>query len=118
MAKAKTKEIKIRESKGTFNLFSTSKKSGDKDYQFEDLKDLRKLLSNEKAKVLDAIKVQTPGSIYELSKILKRPFKAVTDDVHFLEKYGIIKLKKEKVNNRSRLKPIIAISILTVNFQL
>lgn len=118
MAKSKIKNITIKESKGTFNIFSTTKKSQSKEHDFSELSDLRKLLSNEKARLLDTIKTKSPGSIYELSKVLKRPFKAVNDDAKFLEKYGLIQLKKEKVKNRDRLKPIIAIDTLTVNFQL
>lgn len=118
MAKTKIKEITIKESKGNFNIFYPSKKSQNKDYNFKNLSELRRLLNKEKARLIDAVKTNSPNSIYELSKQLKRPFKAVMDDVTFLEKYGVIKLKKEVVNNRKRHKPVVEIDKFTIHLQI
>ena len=87
MPKIKVREITIEQSKGTFSLF---KKAGTSkgDYDFEGLSVLRQLLSNEKARLLNIVKTQSPGSIYELSKKLGRTFKSVSDDVKFLERFG------------------------------
>jgi predicted transcriptional regulator len=104
----KVREVTIRESRGKFNIFSSSNKETSKDnYNFDGLNSLRKLLSKEKARILDAIKYKKPGSIYELAKLLKRPFKATFDDVKLLERFGFIQMTKEKVNSRVRHKPII-----------
>ncbi len=85
------------------------------DYDFSGLSDLRQLLSNEKAKILNIIKNQEPGSIYELAKILKRDFKAVRHDIKLLERFGFIELKPETKGKRKKLKPTIAINSLQLN---
>lgn len=104
----KTREVTIRESDGKFGIFSSGDKSTAKDsYDFDGLVSLKKLLSKEKARILDAIKYKKPDSIYELAKILNKPFKATFDDVKLLERFGFIKITKEKVNNRERAKPTI-----------
>jgi len=58
MAKVKVREIIITQSKGAYSIF---KKAGTskKDYDFEGLLVLRKLLSNEKARILHTIKSQS-----------------------------------------------------------
>lgn len=117
MAKTKIKEITIKESKGNFSIFY-SKKSQNNDYDFQDLSQLRRLLNKEKARLIDKVKTTSPGSVYQLAKELKRPFKAVMDDVKFLENYGIIRLKKEVVKNRKRHKPIIEIDKFTIHLQI
>jgi predicted transcriptional regulator len=89
---------------------------GDKsDYDFSSLAGLRQLLSNEKAKILNIIKEQQPESIYKLTKILRRDFKAVSHDIKLLEKFGFIELKPETKGKRKKLRPVIAIDNLQIN---
>ena len=78
---------------------------------------LRQLLSNEKAKLIHAIKTQNPDSIYELSRILKRDFKAVRHDIKLLEQFGFVELLISQKDGRERLKPIISVDkiIFTIN---
>ena len=113
-------EIKTR----TINLFVTpstftsifKRLKGDKsDYDLTGISELRQLLSNEKAKILSVIKNQNPDSIYHLTSILKRDFKAVRQDVKLLEKFGFIELKSENQGKRKKLKPIITTDSLTIN---
>ncbi len=85
------------------------------DYDFSGLADLRKLLSNEKARILNIIKTRNPGSIYELAKILKRDFKAVDSDVKLLAKLGFIELKQEIEGKRKKLKPVLVVDNLQIN---
>ena len=113
MPKTKTREITIKESKGTFSLFKSSKK-----YDFSGILALRQLLSNERAKILHTIKKNEPGSIYELAKILGRSFKSVSDDLKLLERFGFIEFLSEKTKNRIRHKPVIAVENLTINFKI
>jgi predicted transcriptional regulator len=115
--KSKIKEIFLTHSKGAFSIF---KKPGysRKDYNFDDLSQLRHLLSNEKARILDVIKSQNPSSIYELARKLGRNFKAVNDDVKLLKKFGFIELKEEQTKKRKRFKPIIVVDTLDVHFKL
>ncbi len=114
--RTKTREITIKESHGTFSLFrigsSTSK------YDFSGISALRQLLSNEKARILDVIKTENPGSIYELAKKLGRNFKSVNDDIKLLERFGFIELTEEKTKSRTRHRPEIVVDKITINIKL
>lgn len=88
------------------------------EYDFSGLEALRRLLSNEKAKILYAIKHNKPNSIYNLSKILNRDFKSVQNDVKFLEKFGFIELKSEHKGKRKMLKPVLIASSIQVIFKI
>ena len=114
MAKTKTREVTIKESAGGFHLFSSKKE----DYDFDGLSSLRQILSKEKAKLLDCIKYKEPQSIYGLAKMLKRPFKAVMDDVKLLERFGFIQLIKEKTKKRIRHKPEIVVDEMIIHLKI
>jgi predicted transcriptional regulator len=113
MAKEKTKirEISIVQSKGAFSIF---KPGASKNYHSEEVSSLRRVLSNEKARILNTIKTQNPSSIYELAKKLGRNFKAVSDDVRLLKKFGFIELKEEQSKKRRRLRPVIVVDTLNI----
>jgi len=116
MAKTKTREITITESKGAFSIFrkvGTSKK----DYDFSGILALRQLLSNEKARILHTIKAKKPKSIYDLAKQLGRGFKAVNDDIKLLERFGFIELIEEKTKNRVRHRPEIVVDTITIHLK-
>lgn len=117
MEKTRIREIFIKESYGAFDLF---KKSGVSkgDYDFSGIAALRHLLSNEKARILDAIKTKNPKSIYELAKILGRDFKSVVEDIKLLERFGFIELVEEKTKNRIRHKPEIAVDNIIINLKI
>ncbi|MEX0920978.1 MAG: hypothetical protein WDZ62_01815 [Candidatus Pacearchaeota archaeon] len=116
MATTKTREITITESKGTFSIFKRSGFSK-KDYNFEGLSVLRRLLSNERARILHVIKTQEPRSIYDLAKKLGRNFKSVSDDVKLLERFGFIELLEEKTKKRVRHKPVVSVETLTIHIK-
>lgn len=117
MAGSKTREITITESKGAFSLLKKGF-SMKEDYDFEGLSALRKLLSNEKARLLHVLKEEKPGSIYELAKKLGRDFKTVNEDLKLLERFGFIDMVEEKTKNRVRHKPELAIETLTVKVKI
>jgi predicted transcriptional regulator len=117
MAKTKIREITIKESKGAFSIFKTlgvSKES----YDFSGILALRQLLSNEKARILDAIKNEKPISIYGLAKKLKRGFKSVNDDIKLLERFGFIELVEEKTKDRIRYRPVLVVNKITINIEI
>ena len=116
MAKTKTREITITQSKGALSIFKKAGTSKE-DYDFEGISALRQLLSNEKARILHVIKTQEPGSIYELAKKLGRSFKSVSDDIHLLERFGFIELVEEKTKNRIRHKPEIVVDTITIHLK-
>jgi predicted transcriptional regulator len=117
MPKTKIREITIKESKGSFSIFRSSGTSKS-DYDFSSILALRQLLSNEKARILNTIKTKQPKSIYELAKILGRNFKAVSDDLKHLERFGFIDFIEEKTKKRIRHKPVIAVETLVINFKI
>jgi predicted transcriptional regulator len=117
MTKTKVREVFIKESKGSFSLFG-SKEEEKEEYDFDGLSSLKKLLSKEKAKILDVIKYKKPGSIYSLAKMLERPFKAVFDDVKLLERFGFIELIAEKTKNRIRHKPEIVVDHMIIHVKI
>ncbi len=116
--KTKTREISIVAESGSFDvLFKRFNKGKDK-YDFEGLALLRKLLSNEKAKMLHVLKNKKPKSLYDLAKILGRDFKAVSDDLKVLERFGFIELIEEKTGGRRRLRPVLAVDSMNINIKI
>jgi len=112
-----TREITIKESKGTFSLFKKPS-SNKENYDFSGISAFRQLLSNEKARMLDAIKNENPSSLYDLAKKLGRNFKSVHDDAKLLERFGFIELIEEKIKNKIRHKPKIVTDSITVHIKL
>ena len=117
MAKTKTREIVIKESKGSF-YFVKDTKISKKDYNFEGLGALRQLLNPEKARILHVIKTQKPTSIYALAKKLGRGFKAVNDDIKLLERFGFVELIEEKTKKRIRHKPEILVDTVKITLRI
>jgi predicted transcriptional regulator len=74
---------------------------------FESLEVMRKAMTNERLKILRAIKEKHPASIYELAKLLNRNLKNVSDDVHYLAELELIELEKGKSNGREKTLPIV-----------
>lgn len=116
--KSRIREINIVDKGGTFSSFFKMMSGETNEYDYEGLSALRKILSNEKARLLNTIKTKTPNSIYHLAKLLGRDFKSVSDDIKLLERFGFIDLISEKTGNRERLKPVLAIDALTINIRL
>jgi predicted transcriptional regulator len=116
MAKEKTREITITESKGVFSIFRRSKTEKG-DYDFSGMDALRQLLSKEKARILHVIKTEKPRSIYDLAKKLGRSFKTVNDDIKLLERFGFIDLIEETTKKRKRLRPEIVVDTMTIHFK-
>lgn len=110
------REITIKESNRTFSLFK--KPGSKKNYDFSSLSSLRKLLSNEKARILFVIKSEKPSSLYELSKMLGRDFKGVYQDVKLLQRFGFVEIVKEKENNRIRHRPKIVSNLVVIKIKI
>ena len=117
MATSKTREITITQSKGAFSILKKGFPIRE-DYDFEGLSSLRRLLSNEKARILHVLKTQKPGSIYLLAKKLGRNFKTVNDDIKLLERFGFIELIEEKTKNRIRHKPELIVDSVIINLKI
>ena len=117
-SKTKTREINIVDKGGTFNMFFRKLTGDEKEYDFEGLSALRKLLSNERARILHAIKTKNPKSLYELSKIVKRDFKSVSEDIKLLERFGFIEMTAEKTGKRERLRPKVVVDTVTIHIKI
>jgi len=109
--KTKTRYVDVNVNKGGF----VSKLIGaDKSHDFSDIKLLRNLLSNEKARILYTLKSKNPKSIYALAKFLGRDFKSVREDIKVLERFGFIEFHAEKTGKRESLKPVLIINKLQI----
>lgn len=116
--KSKTRQINIVGEGGTFATFFKRFTAEKADFDFEGLSALRRLLSNERAKLLYFLKTKSPSSIYSLAKMLGRDFKAVSQDIKLLERFGFIEMISEKTGNRKRLKPLLAVSEIQINLKI
>ena len=109
--KTKIRYVEVNVKSGNF----VSKLLGEgKSHDFSDIKLLRSLLSNEKARILHILKSKAPKSIYALSKILQRDFKSVREDIATLERFGFIEFHAEKTGKRESLKPVLVVDRLQV----
>ncbi|MEM3405825.1 MAG: HTH domain-containing protein [Candidatus Pacearchaeota archaeon] len=115
MARKRERIVNLYVRPGNFAFFFRRISGNKEEYDFSELEDLRKVLNNEKAKILSIIKTKSPSSIYDLAKELKRDFKAVREDVKLLEKFGLIELRSIIKGKRRCLKPEIALDTLQIN---
>ena len=112
--RTRTVEVILKQSKGKFSIFK-KKGPSKKGFDYSAMLTLRQLLSNEKARILYTIKTKHPRSIYDLAKKLDRGFKAVSDDVKLLERFGFIQLVQRKTKNRIRHVPKIVVDKITIH---
>jgi predicted transcriptional regulator len=61
---------------------------------FNNLREMRRVLTEKRLELLKTIKDRKPSSVYELAKILDRDLKNVLQDIAFLEELGIIGVKR------------------------
>lgn len=115
--KSKTRDITITDDSGAFSTFFRRFSSDSSEFDFEGLSALRKLLSNQRARLLHVVKTKKPTSIYALAKLLGRDFKSVFSDIKLLERFGFVEMVSEKSGNRRRLKPIIVSDTIHINIK-
>ena len=113
---AEKKKTKIRYVDVNVNRagFVSKLMGAERPQDFSDIKLLRNLLSNEKARILYTLKTKNPKSIYELGKILGRDFKSVRRDVKVLERFGFIEFFRDKQGRRQYLMPVLSIEKLQI----
>jgi len=113
--RTKTRYVEINVNKDNFVSRILGEK---KSHDFSDIKLLRNLLSNEKARILYILKFKEPKSIYDLAKILKRDLKSVREDLKLLERFGFIEFHSKKTGKRESLVPILTIDKLQVEINI
>jgi predicted transcriptional regulator len=84
---------------------------------FESIDDMRKVLTEERLKILKTIKKEHPQSIYELAKMIHRDIKNTFDDVQFLAQAGLVELRKTK-NGREKTTPHVNYNRILLEIQI
>ncbi|MEK6589720.1 MAG: MarR family transcriptional regulator [Nitrospinota bacterium] len=84
---------------------------------FESIDDMRKILTEERLKILKTIKKEHPQSIYELAKMIHRDIKNTFDDVQFLAQAGLVELRKTK-NGREKTTPLVNYNRILLEIQI
>lgn len=115
MSSKKTRIINLYVTPSTFSSLFKRLRGDKSDYDFSGLLDLRQILSNEKARILNTLKTHNIESIYHLSRVLGRDFKSVSNDIKLLHKFGFIDLIPESKGKRKKLRPKITIDSLQIN---
>ena len=84
---------------------------------FESIDGLRRVLTPKRLEMLKAIKERSPGSVYELAKLLGRDLKSVNTDLHVLEEYWLVSLEKSE-EGRTKVKPQVSFDKLNIEIVL
>ena len=71
---------------------------------FTSLEGMRKILTEKRLELLHVIKERQPDSVYELSKIVKRDIKNISDDLDLLENIGLVSMTKAR-KGRKQITP-------------
>ena len=83
---------------------------------FGSIDDMRKVLTEERLRILKTIKKEHPQSIYELAKMIHRDIKNTFDDVQFLAQAGLVELKKTK-DGREKTTPLVNYNRILLEIQ-
>ena len=112
--KVKNIKIAIKSDKELFNeikevwnkLEKGEKVKKHEGISFANLDVMRKVLTEERLRILKVIRKEHPTSIYELAKMLERDIKNTFDDVQYLAEVGLVELKKSK-EGREKITPLV-----------
>lgn len=110
--KTKTRYVDVNVKEGGF--VSKIMGSGKSKHNFSDISFLRKILSNEKARILHTLKHKNPQSIYGLAKLLGRDFKSIHDDLKVLERFGFIEFISNRQGKRESLRPVLTVDSMNI----
>lgn len=103
----KSTEAFLEEAKSTMKkIMAGEKVSRKKGLYFENLDAMRKVLTPKRLELLHTVKEKRPQSIYELARVMNRDLKNVTQDLAFLERLGLVELKKTK-DKRAKTTPSV-----------
>jgi predicted transcriptional regulator len=103
----KTREELLQEVEKVWTRVESGRKpTAHEGLYFENLEAMRKVLTEERLRILKVVKQRQPSSIYELAKALGRDVKNTFNDVQFLSEAGLIELKKTK-DGREKTTPIV-----------
>jgi predicted transcriptional regulator len=63
---------------------------------FNNLKEMRKVLTEKRLELLKAIKDKKPASVYELARMVHRDIKNVLQDLSYLQELGLVDITETK----------------------
>jgi predicted transcriptional regulator len=69
---------------------------------FENLDAFRKILTEKRLELLHVVKRDKPDTIHELSRLLSRDIKNVSDDLKYLSELGLVSLDKSAIAGEGR----------------
>jgi predicted transcriptional regulator len=83
----------------------------------EDINAFKKILTEERIKVMRIIREKKPLSVYSLAKILKRDRSTLTTDLSILQNAGLVEMKEEN-GVRHMTRPIVDYDRLDVSIEI
>ncbi|MEO7162275.1 MAG: hypothetical protein ABI041_05105 [Bdellovibrionia bacterium] len=83
----------------------------------KDLKALLQIATEPRLEIFQTIVNEKPNSVYELAEILHKSQPYILKEVRILEGLELIRLDKEVVGGRERLKPVALYSKIAFDFQ-
>lgn len=109
--------------KKTMEQMLKATKSGKKHIEKDELRSasLKALLTvatENRLQLFRLIHEDHPESVYDLAKLFDGDLGYISKEVRVLEGLGLIKLEKETVNGRDRLKPLALYDRIVVDFDL
>ena len=103
----KSADAFLEEAKSTMKkIMAGEKVSMKRGLYFENLDAMKKALTPKRLELLHTVKEKRPQSVYELAKGMNRDLKNVTQDLAFLERLGLVELKKTK-DKRAKTTPSV-----------
>ncbi len=104
----KSTEAFLEEAKSTMKkIMAGEKVSRENGLYFKNLDVMRKVLTPKRLELMHAIKEKRPQSVYELSMLMNRDLKNVTQDLTYLEMLGLVELKKTKDKKGTKTTPSV-----------
>jgi predicted transcriptional regulator len=109
--------------KGTMEQMLKAAKSGKahvekNEIRSASLKALLAVAKENRLQLFQLIHEKHPESVYDLAKLFDGDLSYVSKEVRVLEGLGLIKLEKETVHGRERLKPVALYNRILVDFDL
>ncbi len=118
MMKIVIKDWKALQKETISNIENRIPQKEDRIIYIESIDVARKLMTNERMRLLSIVKEKKPNSLYALAKILHKNFKTVSVDAYLLEEIGLIKFERHKVGLRELIKPIVSANKIQVELSI
>lgn len=84
---------------------------------FEDVATMRKVFTEKRLELLNAIRIHQPDSVYALAHIVGRDIKSVNTDLKELVKRELVELEPNN-ESRKKVKPIVTYDKLNVEIEI